>query len=185
MGEICHTFRMELRRGLPELEELLELPPAIALSFVISLDGQLVGPDGSSRSLSADIDLELLRRLRASADVVVVGKRTAEVEQYSQIRVRPEFETVRRAAGMQSHPALVVVDRTGPALADIIAEHGPRVALEAGPRLALAYVEQISRVWLSHAPVVVGNHAATLAVPLPPLRDRWLADDYVVSRFEH
>lgn len=184
MGEICHTFRMELRRGLPELEELLELPPAIALSFVISLDGQLVGPDGSSRSLSADIDLELLRRLRASADVVVVGKRTAEIEQYSPIRVRPEFEAMRIHAGLSPHPTLVVVDRAGPSLADIMAAHGPRVALEAGPRLAMAYVEQISRVWLSHAPVVVGNRAAALGVPLPPLRARWVADNYVVSRFE-
>ena len=175
---------MELRHGLPELRELLDLPSAVALSFVISLDGQLVGPDGSSRSLSSDIDLELLRRLRASADVVVVGKRTAEIEQYSPIRVRPEFEALRVAAGLAPHPALVIVDRTGPTLADIIAEHGPRVALEAGPRLAMAYVEQISRVWLSHAPVVVGNQAAALGVPLPPLRERWVSDDYVVSRFE-
>lgn len=176
---------MDLRRGLPELEELLALPPAVALSYVISLDGQLVGPDGSSRSLSSEIDLELLRRLRASADVVVVGKRTAEVERYTTISVRPEFEALRIAAGLSPHPALVIVDRSGPALADIVAEHGARVALEAGPRLVHAFTKDISRVWLSQAPVVVGNLAASLDIPLPPLRDRWLADDYVVSRFEY
>lgn len=175
---------MELRRGLPELEQLLALPPAVALSFVISLDGQLVGPDGSSRSLSSDIDLELLRRLRAAADVVVVGKRTAEVERYSAITVRPEFEALRRTAGLAPHPALVVVDRSGPTLADIMAAHGPRIALEAGPRLVHAFTASITRVWLSHAPVVVGNQQATLDIPLPTLRERWVADDYVVSRFE-
>ena len=176
---------MDIRRGLPELEELLALPPAVALSFVISLDGQLVGPDGSSRSLSSDIDLELLRRLRAAADVVVVGKRTAEVERYSAITVRPEFEAVRRRAGLTPHPALVVVDRSGPTLPDVIAAHGPRVALEAGPRLVHAFAASITRVWLSHAPVVVGNRQASLDIELPPLRERWMAEDYVVSRFEH
>ena len=152
MGEICHTFGMELRRGLPELEELLALPPAVALSYVITLDGQLVGPDGSSRSLSSDIDLELLRRLRASADVIVVGKRTAEIERYTAITVRPEFVARRVAAGLTEHPALVVVDRSGPALADIVAQHGTRVALEAGPQLVHAFTNDISRVWLSQGP---------------------------------
>lgn len=175
---------MELRTGLPTLEDLLGLPPAVTLSYVISLDGQLCGPDDSSRSLSDDTDLELLRRLRAASDVVVVGRRTAEIEQYGPIKVRPEFRARRVAAGLQPAPTLVIVDRNGPDLDTIIATHGPRVQLEAGVKLATAFVDRISRVWLSHAPVVVGNHAAALGVPLPPLRDRWLADQYIVSRFE-
>lgn len=175
---------MELRTGLPTLAELLGLTPAVALSYVISLDGQLCGPDGSSRSLSDDTDLELLRRLRAASDVVVVGRRTAEIEQYGPIRVRPEFRELRSAAGLRPDPALVVVDRNGPGLDAIIDAHGPRVQLEAGIRLATAYADRVTRVWLSHAPVVVGDHDAALSIPLPPLRERWQSDQYVVSRFE-
>lgn len=174
-----------MRHGLPQFEDLLALPPAVAVSFVISLDGQLCGPDGSSRSLSSDVDLELLRRLRASADVVVVGRRTAEIEQYGPIRVRAEFEVLRVAAGLSPQPALVIVDRSGPSLASIVAQHGQRVQLEAGVRLVQAFRNDIRRVWLSHAPVVVGNHQAALSIDLPPLRERWDADEYVVSRFEH
>lgn len=185
MGEICHTSSVELRQGLPALTELLAMPPAVALSYVISLDGQLCGPDGSSRSLSGDTDLELLRRLRASADVVVVGRRTAEIEQYGPIRVREEFQVLRAAAGLNPEPALVIVDRKGPSLAAIMEQHGPRVQLEAGVHSVQAFSDAITRVWLSHAPVVLGNHAAALCIALPPLRERWLADDYVVSRFEH
>lgn len=175
---------MNLRQGLPALGDLLALPPAVALSYVISLDGQLCGPDGSSRSLSDDTDLELLRRLRASADVVVVGRRTAEIEQYGPIRVREEFQVLRAAAGLKPEPALVIVDRKGPSLAAIIEQHGPRVQLEAGVRSAQAFGSAVSRVWLSHAPVVVGNHDAALRIMLPPLRERWVAGNYVVSRYE-
>lgn len=185
MSEICHTSNVDLHKGLPTLVDLLRLPPAVSLSYVISLDGQLCGPEGSSRSLSDATDLELLRRLRASADVVVVGRRTAEVERYGPIRVREEFQALRAVAGLAPEPALVVFDRKGPTLAAIIEQHGPRVQLEAGVASARAFAEEIERVWLSHAPVVVGNHSAALAIPLPPLRERWVADEYVVSRFEH
>lgn len=176
---------MELRHGLPELAELLELQPAIALSFVISLDGQLAGPDQSSRSLSSDTDLEFLRRLRASADVVVVGRRTAQLEDYRPIRIREEFQALRVAAGLSPEPSLVIVDRNGPSLEQIVETHGPRVQLEAGITLQTVLADHITRVWLSHAAVVVGNQSAGFAGPLPPLRERWIADDYVVSRFEY
>lgn len=185
MGAICHTSVVELRQGLPELAELLALGPAISLSFVISLDGQLCGPDGSSRSLSNETDLEFLRRLRASSDVVVVGRRTAELEQYGPIRVREEFQVLRVAHGLAPEPSLVVVDRQGPSLREIAETHGSRIQLEAGVRLHQVYREHISRVWLSHAPVVVGDQSAALAGALPPLRERWIANDYVVSRFEY
>ena len=176
---------MQLHDGLPTLEELLALPPAVALSFVISLDGQLRGPDGSSRSLSGPTDLELLRRLRASVDVVVVGRRTAELEGYGEtLNVRAEFAERRKESGLAPSPALVIIDRTGPSLSDIHLTHGSRILLEAGLTLHRAFAEDISRIWLSHAPVTVGNEDATLAIPLPPLRERWLADDYVVSRYE-
>lgn len=177
---------MQLHDGLPTLDELLALSPAIALSFVISLDGQLRGPDGSSRSLSAPNDLELLRRLRASADAVVVGRRTAELEQYGEtLSVRKEFADLRKDLGLAPTPALVVIDRRGPSLSDIVDAHGPRILLEAGLTLHRVFAADISRVWLSHAPVTVGHEDATFAMPLPPLRERWLAEDYVVSRHEH
>ena len=177
---------MHLRSGTPSIEHLLELPPAVTLSLVVSLDGQLCGADGSSRGISAPEDLDWLRRLRAAADVVVVGAATAEREGYRPISVRPEYAAARREAGLAAHPDLLVVRRADDVPA-LLRGCGPRVLLEAGVRLHTALGDLIDRVWLSHAPVVVGDVGAAYALPMEhfALSERWTGEGaYPLSRFD-
>jgi riboflavin-specific deaminase-like protein len=65
-----------------------------------SLDGRIALPDGRSRWISGDEDLEHTHRLRALVDAVVVGAHTVEVDD-------PQL-TVRRVAG--PNPVRVVID---------------------------------------------------------------------------
>lgn len=66
----------------------------VRANMVVSLDGNYVGPNGTSRDLSSPADLRVLLLLRAISDVVVVGARTATSEKYSTMRVRPDFESL-------------------------------------------------------------------------------------------
>jgi len=54
----------------------------ICSNHIVNADGEFYGPDGSSRSISTTQDRELLIRLRALADLVVVDARTARSEKY-------------------------------------------------------------------------------------------------------
>lgn len=63
-------------------------------NMVLTLDGNYVDENGSSRGLSHPTDLRLLLLLRAMSDVLVVGSRTALGEKYADIRNRPEFVSI-------------------------------------------------------------------------------------------
>ena len=182
---VCNTGHVELQAGMPSLESILGLPPALALSLVISLDGQLCGPDGSSRSISGPEDLEWLRVLRASSDAVVTGASTAAREQYKPIRVPERYAEVRKQHGLAEHPELVIL-RSSDDFDAIRATLGPRLLLEAGVRLHSALATRIERVWLSHSPTMVGDVGAVFALPLKgfTLVARHLGDAFVVSQFE-
>lgn len=171
--------------GLPSATQVRDLPPAVALSVVVSLDGQLCGPDGSSRSISGPEDLHLLRTLRAAADTVVVGASTAEREGYGPIRVRPEFSGLRQQWGLPAEPALVIL-RSSDDFAEMRPRLGDYVLLEAGIRLHAALAAHIDRIWLSHSPSLVGNAHAAFALDLAPFEfaARHFGDEFVVSRFE-
>lgn len=82
-----------------ELEELYEHPGDrgrawVRVNFVSSLDGA-VATGGSSRGFSSSDDRQVLGLVRDLCDVVLVGARTAEVEDYRGLR-RIERRTERR-----------------------------------------------------------------------------------------
>ena len=185
MREICHICSVELEPGLPSVEALLKLPPAVTLSLVLSLDGQLAGPDHSSRSISGPEDLHWLRTLRASADAVIVGAATAAAEGYKPLTVREEFAGVRRKHGLAAAPQLVVLHSSDD-FAALRAGLGPRLLLEAGVRLHTALAAHVDRVWLSHSPSMVGDTGAAFEFDLADFRlvERRLGEEFVVSRFE-
>lgn len=174
-----------MQSGLPTVDDLVDLPPAVALSLVVSMDGQLVGSDGSSRTISGPEDLDWLRRLRASSDAVVVGAATAEAERYQPLRVREEFAAARMRAGLQTNPELVILHSRDD-FAAVLRGLGPRVLLEAGVRLHAVLADYIERVWISHSPAIVGDRDAAFALPLHgfSLVERCVGETFVVSRFE-
>ena len=165
------------------MEYLLALPPAVTLSLVITLDGQLCGPDFSSRSISGAEDLEWLRRLRSASDAVVVGAATAQREQYQAIKTRPEYRGMRH--GMSEHPELVLLTSKDQ-FDEIRSALGPRILLEAGVRLHTALASSIDRIWLSHSPTLVGNVEANFQFPMHDftLVDRFVGSEFVFSRFD-
>lgn len=75
--------------------------------MVISLDGHYVDDDYSSSALSSDVDLSVMRLLRAMSDVVVVGGLTVRQGHYAPRPIRPEFAEL----GFTS-PRLAIVSRS-------------------------------------------------------------------------
>ncbi|RIJ51408.1 pyrimidine reductase, partial [Clavibacter lycopersici] len=66
------------------LEDLYRPPSAdhVRLNFVASVDGSVIGADGSSDSLSSAVDRRILGVIRELADVVLVGAGTVRAERY-------------------------------------------------------------------------------------------------------
>ncbi|WP_210481308.1 dihydrofolate reductase family protein [Naasia sp. SYSU D00948] len=57
-------------------------PSSVRLNFVASINGSVVGQDGTSESLSSRLDRRILGVIRQHADVVLVGARTVRREGY-------------------------------------------------------------------------------------------------------
>ncbi len=131
-------------RATPEAAQLLALLGPVALAtperpFVVaqlaqSLDGFIATASGASRSLSGPANLDHLHRLRALVDVVVVGRRTACLDD-------PRL-TVRRVPG--AHPARAVLDPSGrvDGGAQLFAADGSR-CLRVGTGACPSHVEQL------------------------------------------
>ena len=63
-------------------------------------------------ALSGGGDAVLVRRLRAVADVVLVGAQTVRAEGYGPVRLPPELRAEREAAGRPPVPPVAVVSRS-------------------------------------------------------------------------
>jgi len=88
---------------LPLLSPLPENRPLVIAHLAQSLDGRIARPDGESRWITGDPDLDHTHRLRAFCDAVLVG---AETVAHDDCQL-----TVRRCEGPQ--PLRVVVDPSG------------------------------------------------------------------------
>lgn len=115
-----------LRRIFPEpaeltvesfLEELLarraELRPRadrpwLSLNFVVSVDGR-ASLEGRSGGLSGPADRSLFHALRATADAVMFGARTANVERYGRMIKDPDRRAWRGRSGLATEPLAVCV----------------------------------------------------------------------------
>lgn len=86
--------------------------PWLRANMVATLDGAARSPDGLSASISSDADRRVFGRLRAFADVVLVGAGTARDEGYRPARVREELRARRQAAGQTEVPAIALVSRS-------------------------------------------------------------------------
>jgi riboflavin biosynthesis pyrimidine reductase len=83
--------------------------PWVRALFVMTLDGHIAGPDGSSRSISGPADRAVLGAVRRWADAVIVGAATMRAERYNPMRVAEAVSDARRARGLGAAPRLVIV----------------------------------------------------------------------------
>lgn len=92
----------------PETREWLaesyrpESPSAVRLNFVASINGSVVGEDGTSESLSSRTDRRILGVIREHADVVLVGARTVRREGYLAPR-HARLAVITRSGDLSGH----------------------------------------------------------------------------------
>ncbi len=79
------------------------------VTMLRALDGGVAGADKRSRSLSGDVDREILREVRRLCDAIVVGATTMRLEPYGPVQARPEAVEQRRGLGLADAPVLVLV----------------------------------------------------------------------------
>jgi riboflavin biosynthesis pyrimidine reductase len=77
-------------------------PSGVRLNFVASINGSVVGEDGSSESLSGRIDRKILGVIRRHADVILVGARTVRREGYAAPR-SARLAVVTRSGDLAGH----------------------------------------------------------------------------------
>jgi riboflavin biosynthesis pyrimidine reductase len=91
------------------------VPPAgyVRANMVATLDGSGRDAAGSSRGISGPGDVAVFGVLRALADVVLVGARTARSEDYRPLPARPAFAERRTGAGQRPAAVVAVVTASG------------------------------------------------------------------------
>lgn len=111
----------------------------IRANILFDAHGNVTGPDGTSASLTRGRDRELLRQLRADADVVVVGGASVRAEGWF-FPPHGEIVVVSQSGDVPidvaAHPDRIIVvssiENLTSALETLDADH---VVCEAGPRL--------------------------------------------------
>lgn len=86
-----------------------ESGPWTRVLMLRTLDGGVAGSDGRSRSVSSDMDREVLREVRRLADAIVIGAGTMRSERYGPVTSRADAAEERRGLGLATAPVLVVV----------------------------------------------------------------------------
>lgn len=77
-------------------------PSMVRLNFVASINGSVVGEDGTSNSLSSRLDRTVLGVIRQHADVVLVGARTVRREGYRAPR-HARLAVLTRSGDLSGH----------------------------------------------------------------------------------
>lgn len=173
-------------------------PPGVRANFVSSVDGA-VTLGGRSAGLGNETDQQLMRVLRQSCDVVLVGAGTVRAEHYD--LVSPKMAIVTRSLDVDPGEfagALIVTAESAPAdrraaFKDVLvcgadeidipamlaqlAERGlHRVLCEGGPHLlgSLQAAGALDELCLSLSPILAGPGAGriTAGVPVEPQRMR-------------
>lgn len=75
-------------------------------TMVLDPNGNHVGEDGTSKSISNYQDLQLLLALRSKSDVIVTTGKTARIESYKNSRFAPIAVVTKSAKSLKNIPAL-------------------------------------------------------------------------------
>jgi len=79
--------------------------------MVVTVDGSAVDSGGRSAGIGSDADRRVFRLLRAGCDALIVGARTATVENYRHRGSNDSFADLRRESHLPPEPELAVVSR--------------------------------------------------------------------------
>lgn len=85
------------------------VPMEIAICLATSLDGKIAEIPGGAPNFTSRYDREKLFKLRAMADVLIVGANTVRQEQLPPLIRDPESLATRKARGLKPHPDVVLV----------------------------------------------------------------------------
>lgn len=99
--------------NITELASFYAAPPeGVRANMIFSADGAAAF-GGRAGPLSCPIDQQLLKTLRAFADVVLVGAGTARAENYGPVQLTDAQRTQRQTEGRAAAPPVAVVSRSG------------------------------------------------------------------------
>ncbi|MCU1588567.1 MAG: putative 5-amino-6-(5-phosphoribosylamino)uracil reductase RibD [Frankiales bacterium] len=164
-----------------ELPALYDGPgPYLRMDFVASVDG-VIAVEGRSRGLSSPADKAVFAALRTVSDAVIVGARTARLEDYGPVRHDPAAAAWRERHGRSAQTPLVVVSRSGAIPIDSRFYAGP-VIVAVPPGVEVDGLGEVLPV-SSPAELVAALHARGLTRLIceggPTLLTAWLADGVV------
>lgn len=87
--------------------------PFVMVNMAISADGKIATAGGEVHSFGSDYDTENLLKLRAQADAVMCGARTAEVEGVTLLPGGARYRKMRLRHGLSEYNLRVVVSGSG------------------------------------------------------------------------
>lgn len=104
----------------PQPEKILELSllpelypwpekPWIRANMVQTLDGSVLDSQGSTESITNEIDKYLFRTLRQLSDVVIIGSKTAIANQYQDIKINEQNKELRKKLRLTLKPRLAII----------------------------------------------------------------------------
>lgn len=108
--------------GLPELREHFAQQewsaPSVLINFVTNTKGEFIGPNGSSRGISNELDYQALIGYRQASDGILTTAKTARIEAYGRSKFAP-LALVSKSGNFRGIPA-VDSEEAGPANSEVI-----------------------------------------------------------------
>lgn len=127
-------------------------------NLVVGKDGSTIF-NGNSQKLSSAGDRKRFHQIREGADVIVIGRNTAENEPYSKTP-KPLIILSSTLETFEKNPGAVIWNKSlKDVLADAEMEFGSRILLEAGTQLLKSFMEEdlLDGIYLTLSPVEGGE----------------------------
>ena len=163
---MTHLAGVEDARDLARL--YADAPNGVRANMIFSADGAAAF-QGRAGTLSCPADQNLLRDLRAFADVVIVGAGTARAEHYGPARFTAAQEALRGADRGLAPPPIAVVTQTGQLPPTLFVEATSAPILVTSARAARTHSLHDDTRW---SLLVAGEDTVDVGVAIQQLHDR-------------
>jgi len=163
---LCESEAREL--NAPYLKLLTTGRPWVIAKWAMTLDGKIATRTGDSKWISGEASRQLVHRLRGRVDAIIVGRRTAEIDD-PLLTARLESEQPRRMAtrivldsraGLSSESQLVRTARQIPTL------------IAVGPEAPAGEVQRLAKAGCEVLPFMASDHEGRLTQLLDELGRR-------------